>query len=180
MESLTKKKPASVTAIGWVFIVSAILMILSGVFGFIAYRFIQQMGVIMPPPMSEEILVPFRILTSFLKYFGLLAFSQIIFAIFILIASIQFLKLRAWARTALEVVSWLSLVYIVGFGIFGVIAWLNMTPSLPVEAESIGPLARFNILGAIMGIAVIVVSSISFIVIIKFLRGTIIREAMHR
>jgi hypothetical protein len=35
-------------------------------------------------------------------------------------------------------------------------------------------------LGAVMGIAIILVSSVSLIVIIKFLRGTIIREAMHR
>lgn len=178
METLIKKRPTSVTVIGWIFIVVAVLMILGGAMGLVAFSFIHPSGGSTVPPMPKDVGRTFAVMSIVFQYFGLLASLQIVFAIFILIAGIQFLKLRAWARIALEIVSYLGLIYTVGFGTFWVVSWISVTSRFPVAESTVGPPALFNIFGAVMGIVVIAVCVVPLIVIIKFLRGETIKEAV--
>ena len=62
-----------------------------------------------------------------IQYFDILILVQAVFAAYLLIAAIKFLKLRAWARTVLEVVCWLGLAYMVGFTGFWISGWIAMT-----------------------------------------------------
>ena len=101
-----------------------------------------------------------------LRYFDTLAILQILFALFIIIACIQFLKLHAWARAALEGISWLGLVFVAGFGIF----WI---------AESTAdPPPIFGLIGIVMGATIVAIWAVPLVVIIKFLRSIRIREAV--
>lgn len=170
------KRPTSVTVIGWIFIVTAILIIFSGVMGFMAFSFIEQMKQEGMPQIPEGMPMPFKAMSVIFKYFGILALLQIVFAVFVLIAGVQFLRLKAWARTALEIVSWLSLFYIIGFGIFWVASWISMTPGL--SSVKGAPPAMFKIIGAGMGIMVMAVFAILISVIIKFLRGAEIKKTV--
>ena len=177
MTAVQKKRPTAVMVIGWIFIAGAILMILSGGMGFAAFSFMQQLGEEMPPTL-EGAPFQFSVMEVIFQHFDLIAMVQVAFAIYILIASIQFLKLRRWARTALEVVSWLGLVYIVGFGIFWVASWLDITSSIPVTEGAPGPPPLFGIFGAVMGSIVALVWAVPLVVIIIFLRGKTIKEAV--
>lgn len=162
-----EKKPTSVTVIGWIFIAITILMVLTGAMGFMAFRLLQQKEVLM----TKDTPILFKLI---FQYSYILAFLQIIFAIFVMIASIQFLKLRPWARTALEIISWLSLVYVIIVSIFCVVKTGMILSSPGAESTS----CMFNILGVVAVILVTIVWAIPLIVIIKFLRGTTIKEAI--
>ena len=107
MKDTIKKRPTSITVIGWLSIVIAGLTIISTIIGLAFFILIQQMGAGIPP-VPEEIPVPFKLSCIIYRNFIPLVVAQIAFATFVLIAGIQFLKLRAWARTALEVVCWLN------------------------------------------------------------------------
>jgi hypothetical protein len=152
-------------------------MILSGGMGFAAFSFMQQLGEEMPPT-PEGAPFQFGVMEVIFQYFGLIAMMQVALAIFIIIASIQFLRLRRWARTALEVIAWLGLVYIVGFGIFWVVSWIGITSNIPVTEGVSGPSPMFNIVGAVMGSVVALVWAVPLVVIIVFLRGKTIRGAL--
>ena len=177
MNAVQKKRPTAVTVIGWIFIAGAILMILSGGMGFAAFSFMQQLGEEMPPTF-EGAPFQFGVMEVIFQHFGLIAMVQVALAVFILIASIQFLRLRRWARTALEVIAWLGLVYIVGFGIFWVASWLDITSSIPVTEGTSGPSSIFDIVGAIMGSVVALAWAVPLVVIIILLRGKTIRGAL--
>ena len=177
MDDIQKKRPTAITVIGWIFIVTAILMIFSGGLAFIAFSYVKQMAEEMPP-IAEELPNQFRIMRIFFQNFGILALLQVAFAIFVLMASIHFLHLRRWARTALEIVAWLGLVYVVGFGIFWLVSWIDITSSFPVSEVPSGPPPMFNIIGAIMGCVVTVVWAVPLIIIIIFLRGKTIKDAV--
>ncbi len=177
MTAVQKKRPTSVTVIGWIFIAGAILMILSGGMGFAAFTFMKQTtgGV---PPVPENIPGQLRVMKFVFQHFELIAMVQVAFAIFVIIASIQFLRLRRWARIALEVVAWLGLVYLVGFGIVWVVSWIGITSNIHLTEGTVGPSPKFNMVGAIMGSVVTVFWAVPLVVIIIFLRGKTIRRAL--
>ncbi len=57
----------------------------------------------------------------------LLAIIQIGVAIIGLVSGINFLKLKAWSRNAVEILTWVLLLFMVGFGIFWEYGWLSTT-----------------------------------------------------
>jgi hypothetical protein len=177
VDDIQKKRPTAITVIAWIFIVGAILMIVSSSIGFLAFTVIKQRVGEMPP-IAQVLPHQFRIMNIIYRNFGILALLQVTLAIFVLIASIQFLRLRKWARSALEIISWLGLVYVVGFSIFWVVSWIGITSGLPSALGSPAPSPLFSIFGAIIGACVAVAWSVPLVVIIMFLRGKMIREAV--
>jgi hypothetical protein len=179
MEDIQKKRPTAITVIGWIFIINAILMILSSGMGFMAFTFIHRMSGSRPPSLME-LPQQLRVMTTIFQYFGILALLQIAFAVFMLIASIQFMKLRQWAKTAIEVISWIGLVYVVGFGIFWVTSWIAITSNIPVTGRSHDLPSMFNVFGAVMGALVMAVWAVPLIIIIYFLHKQTIKEAFSK
>jgi hypothetical protein len=177
MNAIQQKRPTSVTVIGWIVIAGAILMILSGGMGFAVFSFMKQSAG-GAPPVPEDIPGQLGVLKIAFQHFELIAMVQCALAIFIIIAGIQFLRLRRWARIALEVVAWLGLVYVVAFGIFWVVSWLGITSSIPITEGAPGPTPLFGIFGAVMGSVVALCWAVPFVVIIIFLRGKTIKEAL--
>jgi hypothetical protein len=177
MSAIQKKRPTAITVIGWIFIAVAVLMIFSGGMGFVAFTFMQHMKG-ERPPIPEGAPFQFGVMDVVFQHFGIIALAQVALAAFIIIASIQFLRLRRWARTALEVIAWLGLVYIVGFGIFWVTSWISITSGIPVTEGAPGPPPLFGLFGAVMGSMVALVWAVPLVVIIAFLRGKMIREAV--
>ena len=130
------------------------------------------------PPVPEDIPGQLRIMKFVFQHFERIAMLQCAIAILVIIASIQFLRLRRWARTALEVIAWLGLVYVVGFGIFWVVSWIGITSNIPSTDGAPGPSPLFGIFGAVMVSVVTLFWAAPLVVIIIFLRGKTIREAL--
>lgn len=109
---------------------------------------------------------------GFFRFFPFLAIIQIGVAIVGIISGVNFLKLKAWARNALEILTWLVLIFVVGFMIFWIATWLWGTTS---SHTPIG----FSIMGAVMGVAISAMYGTPFAIMLKFLRGEKVKMAMR-
>ncbi len=133
---------------------------------------------IVPPSLPAEAPWPAQIVPAMFDYLGLLCGLQLLVAIFVLVAAIQFLRLRAWARTALEVVTWLQLIYTVGFGLLWVGAWASIASNLPAGGDLPISAGALTAVGVAMGVGIALVFAVPCAVIIWVLRGEPVRRAM--
>jgi hypothetical protein len=69
--------------------------------------------------------------------------------------------------------------YLVSFGIFWVVSWVGITSNIPITEGTPGPSSMFNIVGAVMGSVITIFWAAPLVVIIIFLRGKTIREALQ-
>jgi hypothetical protein len=162
-------RPGLVTAIGWIFVALALLMILSAAGG-LAVRSMMDEAV-RRETLSHPAGVPLL-----LRYFRLLCALQIVLAALLVVSAVQFLRLRAWARTVLEAAMWLGLTCVIGFGIFWVVNWLSMSGGFAASGE---PPDAFTLFGAIMGSVVTLVFAVPCVIFIWLLRGAAVRQAMR-
>lgn len=171
-----KKRPIEVTVIGWIFIGVAIFTCLSSMIALIYFSFFYQMivrNLLQFPGQLKSFLVLF-------KYGELMMLPTMVVAIFVIIAGIYFLKLRTWARNALEVVSWVAIGYRVGHSIFFMIFWKNIVSHLPIPQG--GPTIQLMIgpYGVFLTIFSIMMHIVPLAVIIYFLRGKTVRQAFEK
>lgn len=135
MEKSNKQKPQLVTVIGVVFIIIAVL-VMSGTIGLVT------------------LMSSIGHSRSKYDYIGLIFWGLfIIFNIFTIIASVQFIRLKSWAKTTLEIVSCVGLggsIFVLGFvidyivptvlsvffGILFVVLWLLLKTRIIREAVS--------------------------------------------
>ena len=165
------QRPTSVTVIGWVFIGVGILSTLAGGFGLIV-------SLLVPfrPPATEltvDASPTFRVMEFVLRFYSAIAVVQLCVAVLTIVAGAAFLRLKTWARTALEVLTWLGLMYSVCFGVF----WLwSLASMLRTAAPGTG-----NGLGYVMfgfGLVTIFGFLIPLIIILRTLRGQTVRNAV--
>jgi hypothetical protein len=174
------RRPTSMTVIGWLYIVGAGLTALSALMGMAASRIMVDMGEIpsaadLPPDTPALI----ALTVSLLPFFALLSLAQLGLAGFVLYAAIQFLRRRAWARTALEVMTWLGIVgtlmVLVAWGFM----WVRLAAGIPAPSTTSSPasLATFGVVAAIVIGAIYVVP---MALMVRSLRSPAVRSAVVR
>jgi len=155
--------PVSVTVIGWLAIIVAVLLLLAGGRGLFAYSALN------PPPIdpysTEQ---PVTAAALFLKH-GLQPVLQLSFSIFLLVAAPQFLQLRRWARNALEVACWLGMVGILADQVVELVGWISRGSD---QAGS------YYTVGVVSAILTLVIWLVPVAVVVYFLRGKVIRKAV--
>lgn len=117
------------------------------------------------PPHTQE---PVPLL---LRIFPVVGIAQIGFAVLGLVSGIHFLRLKAWSRNMLEVLTWILLVCLVGFMVYWVLGWIEM-------ASGEVPTA-FGVMGAIMGVVVTAIYGVPFGIMLKYLRGPKVKNAIN-
>jgi hypothetical protein len=173
MNKETSSSPGAVRLIGWLFIIGAGLMVISAGMGLAGWALSRQVAT---QPMDLPKGGGFGGPISLFRNFWWLALAQIGVAGFIIYASIQFMKLRAWARAALEIVAWIGLTFGLGFGIHWAFGWLDMTTNVPKKFP--GRFEHFRYLVLAAGMFGILFWIVPVAVVIGFLRGKTIRQAM--
>lgn len=169
------KRPTGITVTAWLWIVTGGFTVFGGLLGGFAYSMMGQMG--QPPAFPSDMPGGFVLMTAAFQYFGVLLVLQTVVAILAVWAGIALLQLKAWARTAVEALSWLSLVCCVGFGIFWIYLWVSMTGRMPKTAAPVD-IGMFQMLGAAMGAVVTVAFAVPLWIMIRYLRGTEVRTAI--
>lgn len=171
------QRPTAVSVIAWTWIVTGGFAVFSGIMSLLIFAAMPTLPSQFPqaPGMPQD----FGFMTGMFRYFGWLVLAQLVLAAVAIVAGIQFLRLRLWARTALEILSWISLIYVMGFGLFWLSTWSTMTghfsqQNAPFDIET------FRIAGFAVGIFVTLAFAIPLGIMIKYLRGKVIREAMLR
>ena len=137
-------------------------MCFSSIMGLFSFTMMDQMQ---QPPTTSHQDIPVM-----LKIFPLMAVVQILIGGLGFVSGLSFLKLKKWSRNVLEILSWLMLIFIIGFMVYWVFNWLSMTADH-------GP-KGFNLGGAIMGVIVSGIYAVPLGIMIKFLRGEKIKTAM--
>jgi len=110
MNDQSQNKPSSLVFIGWFLIMTSAFLILSSTFGVVFKYF----GGLDAASLKAAQLYP-EPLNSLMVVFWF------VYDIFLLVSSIQFLRLRAWARSSLEVLTW---IYIMNALVFMILALL--------------------------------------------------------
>ncbi|HEY7113230.1 MAG TPA: hypothetical protein VIA45_09900 [Thermoanaerobaculia bacterium] len=163
----TDERPRAVTVIGWVWIVYAAVKLFGGVWGLLVWRlggvhdFLAKPGL---PAMS-----PMTYFEKYLGGFGIAVGAQIIFASAVLAAASALLRLRPWARTAIEILCWLGLCYVTLFAL----GWLWAWRLTSLDAS------RQRFVGLSIALGVLVVLALAFVSMIRALRREEVRGAFR-
>jgi hypothetical protein len=169
-----KKKPASIAVIAWSYIVLALFVLLVSGVSIFGSQYVNQQMETMP----NEILESFPGMGFVIQHSGLLLILQTIVAIFMLIAGIEFLRLRAWARTAVEILTWLCVVFAVTIVLFFIMTWINMVSQMMAFEDNGGTLSMLTVVGIGVGLVLMVLFVIPLLMMIRALRGKAVRDAV--
>jgi lysylphosphatidylglycerol synthetase-like protein (DUF2156 family) len=169
------KRPSSVSVIAWTWIITGGFAVFSGIMSLLMLAAMPGLQSELPyaPGMPQD----FGFMTSMFRYFGWLVLAQLVLAAVAIVAGIQFLQLRAWSRTALEILSWISLIYVVGFGLFWISTWSTITGEFAQQGAPFD-METFRVAGLAVAIFITLAFAIPLGIMIKYLRGKAIREAM--
>jgi len=89
-----------------------------------------------------------------------------------IVAGVHLLKLRPWARTCLELLSWLEVAFFAGIALFWVFLWITVPPEEYRGVHAILPL--------FMGVLVAGLQAAPFVLIIRAVRSPKVRAAVGR
>ena len=146
-----KKRPTCVTAIGWTWIVLGALFVLAAA------------GDIMARQILSEWTQNKQDVQGVFEFRPLHTIVAVGVSLLTITSGINFLRLRRWSRHVLEVMTWLMLLYVVCSGVFFLIA------------EGQDP---FDIFYAVTIIITTSVQGILLIIMLKYLRGSKVKNAM--
>ena len=153
-----EKRPTCVSVIGWVWIILGGLMCFSAAMAIVSFVVIGDMAQGDPD------------MPLIFKIFPLIAVVRIIVAVLGFISGINFLKLKAWSRRILEILTWAIILFVIGFGGF---AYLNI-----YSTSSSRPSFGFGIMELVLMIAIIGIYGVPLGIMLKYLRGEKVKSAM--
>jgi hypothetical protein len=171
-----KKRPTTVAILGWISIGYAIFITVSSMIAFIYLGFARNLlarSLYQYPGQMRSLLVLFN-------YSQLTMLPTMAIAIFVIIAGIFFLKLHAWARDALEVVSWLTIGYRIGTAVFFMVFWRNILAQMPFPQAGPGLGLIMGPYGTFMTLISTAMHVVPLAVIIYVLRSKDVTEAFAK
>lgn len=168
-------RPTAVTVIGWLYVAFGVLAALAGLFGTAMSLLIPVDRT--PSPSRFDAPAPFGLLSVVFDHIWALTALQLLLGVFMAVAGAAFLKLRSWARPAVEAIAWAGLLYDLAFGAF----WLWGVSSMGVRAGEAGGAAgtAFFTVFLAFGAVLILAFTIPPIVIIRAVRDRTVREALR-
>lgn len=175
MNSTSSARPAGVTVIAWLWIATGGFMLVSGLAAIFAAPQMDSAdgGLVMSlvtAPDSSVLGVFFRHLIPF-------AVLQSLVGAFAIVAAVEFLRLRAWARLAMEALSWVSLVYVLVNGVLALHLWDAVVADMPPGLVLIEP-GQLHLMGLIVDVVVTILLAAPVGVTVKYLRSAPVRQAI--
>ena len=165
-------RPTGITIIAWLWIATGVLMGLSAAMGGLAYSIMQD-----APKLDSNLPSEFGLLGFVLENIGLLIALQCVVVLISIWAGASLLRLRAWAKVAIEGLSWLGLLYIVGFGVYWLSVWFSIGGRMSGDSGESG-LDMVQTIGAVTGVVVTLTFAVPLGVMVWYLRGREVRDAI--
>lgn len=157
--------PPAIQFAGWTVVAVALLLLIFGCKGLYVFYAVSSMEAADPSTLEEP-----RTAAALFLEFGLLPAFQTVFGAVALVAGSQFLKLRGWARNALEWAAWAGLVFMSGYELFNLVAWIRRSSSTPtISYYAVGILSA-------LGMLAVWIAPLFFL--IRFLRGSTVKKAV--
>jgi len=166
MDNVREQRPTSITVVGWIFMAVAIFLLL-----FASLQLLSTPAdLLLRPGADTPHAVEMRTSLRRMALVGRIwAGAQGAASLFVIVAALFFLRLKAWARAALEVVSWLWFALVMGFGGLWLSGWARVTVNMS---------GRWMPYGLAAGLLYLAIPVVPTVVILKFLRGARIRQAL--
>lgn len=133
----TTPRLPSIAIIGWTTVIASAVMILVNALSLLSYTMLDTLDLNMPlvsqyfPQSMKQVMDLYRYSRWWTGY-GILFFG------FALVAGVQFLRLRAWGRKALEIACWIGLVNAVVDSALSFLIWKNMQETLSMALRGLG------------------------------------------
>ena len=167
------ERPRAVTIIGWVWIVLAVMLLLKALTNLIAWSILHSAS----PGLLKETegqVGQMRFLVPVIRHAGVLFACQALFWAAIGLSAWNLLRLRGWARVAIQAACWLGLAYAAGFLCFWVGIWPRLAAADPSLTASRRALALYAGAGACL------LAGASLGVMLAFLRSPNVRAAFAK
>lgn len=161
------KRPASIPAIGCLYIGCGSFLILGVLFLLLA-------GATMRLPNAGP--DQYGAASNFVNNFALSACLPLCPAILLIFAGSAFLRLRPWSRALMETIAWLAIVVVIGYGISSVMSMYSLATIDPDGFS--GPLSGYYTATTILTFGAEIALVIPIIIIIFILRSRGVREAI--
>lgn len=168
--------PNAVRIVGWAWIGIGALMLLAGAGAFLVSVLTEGQG-----PASSATSSGFPAPFTFVfHHFAAFALAQVVLALAAICSAVMFLRLTSWARTGLELVSWLTLLYAIVLGVYFAIFWYGSIPAGPEPKGSVLPSLMFRDLGVVMAAIITAVNAVPLLLFLWWLRKDDVRRACNR
>ncbi len=171
MTSVTR--PRGVRLIAWAWILTGAVNGVSALGGLFTAGLLQGLSAQVPPASRTAAAFPL-FLVHHAAWFAVL---QIALAVVAVLAGIDFLRLRAWARSVLEALSWLSLAYLASGAVYWWRFWDAFTASGSFAGMAVD-LAPYRTPGLILVVVLVVGLAVPLGLMIRTLRARAVREAV--
>ncbi|MCL2297975.1 MAG: hypothetical protein FWC35_06925 [Proteobacteria bacterium] len=172
---VNKSSPVLLRIIAWLSIAMGSLMVLGASMGLLIFASMPPMPEDMTPPEDMGFLLEAMVFGMF-RYFGLFAAAQLVAAAIMIWAGIDLLRLRAWARMAVEVFCWLGLVSLVLFSVLWIGTWFTAFSEVPDTPDF--NLGAMRYMGIAMFITTTAVFAVPLVLALRYLRGSEARAAV--
>lgn len=123
MERNNIRRPTLLSVIGWCFIALSAIAILSGLFTLVSFTWMNRQ-IKSTPELMNELPPEYQVVFGFLKLIYVVVVFQIMLSVFLLLVSVEFLKMRGWARTGLEFINWFAILISTELSFFGIVIWI--------------------------------------------------------
>jgi hypothetical protein len=173
VEPVNAGRPRAVAVIGWIVLVLALLRVLNDA-AFYVYWKIGGLQEGLPIPGIGDPRSPLYFLKHLFRYLGPIALVQGAVAAAVAIVAWNFLQLRSWARTALEVFFWIGLLFLAAFTVFFIAVWTHA-----LEGQTGVRAAQMRLWGPVAAGCVAIVAGGLLGTLIWFLRRPNVRRAFE-
>ena len=160
------ERPTGFSVIGWAWIVLGGLMVFPATMILIMY------GALSPDELPADFRGEGPEVPVVFRYVAAIAVVQMTLGVAAIVGGIHFLRFKAWARLVLEILCWLTLLYVVVFFIFFVRTLGGLTAPSP---DSFVPTMMIG-----MAVFQALLFSIPLVLMIRYLRSGFAREVIQR
>ena len=167
-------RPAGIAAIAWLWIVGGILLLIGA---FLTWAVLSLFGSSLPASVSfGGIPVEIEAMNALQSHGGVLVWTQAGFGALSIYAGAQFLKRRAWARTVIEALTWVSLAYVLVNGVYFLYTWEAIATDL--SKQLMMDSGALRIVGYVTMVTLTTVFAVPLGVMLKYLRSPVVRRAI--
>ena len=179
--AIPASKPLSIPVIGWSTIMASVIMIAVDAMSLLSFNTLDGFN-LDSSMISQYVPQGMKKVMDLYSYSRIWTWYGMVFFGFALVAGIQFVRLRAWGRKALEIVCWVGIFNALADTTLSFLIWKNMQDTLAMVLKGMGgsqysfinPLGFFTI---VIGFFLWIVPSFGMVV---YLRRPVIRQAVSR
>lgn len=175
MVGVRTSRPTAVSVIGWSWVVLGGLMVVSGGLG-LAMAWLMTVLGISAQALQTTGLGELGLSGWVARHLMPLSVWQGVIGAVVLYVAIMFMRLQAWARAVLEVLTWATLAYTVGSGVYFAYVWLGGGHQSVAFARQMG-IPNLRTVGVVADIVVTVVFAVPTYVMARYLRAPAVRDA---